>query len=114
MTPLFSYPLTGKKSYRYSGAKLTGNLSFKVVGAAVYKKSFKEVKKPPHNIISYHRPAPSTPSDALFREVFYSSSFCENFAEMIGELYGPKALISVRKDSNSNVRKEAAEALGKI
>lgn len=95
----------------YSGAAISGNISFEVHGKKVLKKSFSHRIEPPDSI-GYGRYEKS--EDAPFK-IAFEKGFIPIITGMVDEIFKPAALVSLFKNKNikSEIRKEAAIKLVK-
>lgn len=96
--------------YHYSGASLSGSISFISQDCPPYKKAFSVDIYPPTIITSKY----PTPSSAPFKGAFYESgSFLSKFIEMIGVVYGKNCIVMASlSDKDWRLRSNAAEILG--
>jgi len=107
--------------YQYTGAKLSGDISFEIPGVLPYKKFFEGTEPVPLGIVVHMgalRAGWENPSNAPFKRAF-NSSFYGKLAEMAGELYSSKVLIdcwssTLLEDGDWKAREKAARALGEI
>ena len=80
--------------YRYTGAVLSGEISFETAHTTLYKGYFRGEKKVPSLIaepIAERRY--KTPDEAPFSEAFSASDFTDKLIDMVVELYGSEGLI---------------------
>jgi len=97
--------------YEYSGASLSGTISFEIPNIPSYKESFQATVKPPDKIGSVRMSV----SDAPFWEAFRAhGSFLPKIFEIMGEYFGNKPLIEAIKDGSLKVKLMPAVSLENI
>jgi len=111
-TPLgawYSYSGIGRGEYRYSGARIKGDILLSLKDRK-FKWTFAGEVDPPYSISagSY-----LSPNNAPFGEVF-SDEFCSAMMRVLADFKGIEPLLSALKDKDSDVREGVVNALGKI
>ena len=93
----------------YTGAPISGSISFEIPGIPIYKKSFRAESWP--YIIPGSMKDDQTPSGAVF---YGPGSVGSKIIEMMVEIYGITCVIAGLKDEDKDVRGETAFVLGEI
>ena len=101
----------------YTGAALSGTISFKTSGGFVNQETFEGKVNPPYMMLfgSSDPPPPKTPSSAPWRAVFNEpGSFCVKFVDIIYSFFGSTALIAALGDRDIDMVQSGREKLAKI
>lgn len=100
----------GKGTFYYTGASLTGEIALELSGVPIHRTSFSGNISPPSQINIYE--FSSSLTTALFTDIVWQpNSFGPAIIKLIGEIYGPRFLITAMKDNDSDVRQYAERIL---
>lgn len=99
--------------YLYTGAYLSGKISFEVNKASIYEKKFNAyINTPSITNVTW---SPLHPCDAPFNRAFYlSDSVVSKLIEIIYDSYGIDPLINALKDKNADMQNMIIESLNNI
>jgi hypothetical protein len=99
--------------YLYTGASLSGSISFEMEGIPAYKQDFMGYKKPDES--TFPSDNLKTPSAVPFRVVFRQpGSFSSKIMEMMAEIYGTDCIVKALKGEDVNISEMAGYVLGKV
>lgn len=103
----------GTETLHYTGASLSGKLSFDLPGYPSFKRVFASTIEPPQSSSPVQNSTNGT--SAPFTKVFKASgSYIPKLIELIYKLYGPSALSSLLHDNDEDVRIAALEVCGDL
>ncbi|TAK58251.1 MAG: hypothetical protein EPO24_08735 [Bacteroidetes bacterium] len=100
-------------SLHYTGASFSGTLAFDMLGYPSFKREFSVTMEPPVSSTPIRNSTSglSAPFPKVFRD---QESFLAKLVELLYKIYGTRALVSVMRDADEQVRANALDVAGAL